>query len=82
MDEQDANSFLCKSEILAPQWIFKLNTASSTAETWNLIGHTLTVSHIANEKNWSLYGTVAGQVVYFIMYSYICHSIEMGLQIS
>jgi len=69
MNEQDANSFLSKSKILAAQWIFKLNTASSTAETWNLIGHMLTVSHIANEKNLSLYGTAAGQVVYCIMYS-------------
>jgi len=69
MNEQDATSILSESEILAPQWTFKLNTASSAAEMWNLLGNTLTVSHAANKKILSLYNTAVGQVVYCIMYS-------------
>jgi hypothetical protein len=35
--------FYPKVKSLPPQWLFKLNTASSAAETWNCLGHTLTV---------------------------------------
>jgi hypothetical protein len=46
MDKQDATSFSSKSENLVPQWVFKLNVASSAAETWHLEGDMLMVSHL------------------------------------
>jgi len=36
-------SFSSKWENIVPQWVFQLNSALATAETWDLKGHTANI---------------------------------------